>query len=75
MTCRQLGGACDQSFQAESFEEIAQLSQIHGQKMMQENDKAHLEAMEKMKQLMKKPGAMEQWMDEKRRQYESLPES
>ena len=29
MTCKQLGGACDRVFHANSFEEIAELSKKH----------------------------------------------
>ena len=35
MTCKQLGGACDVEFKAETFDEIAQLSQQHGNEMFQ----------------------------------------
>ena len=38
MTCKQLGGACDQEFQAETFEEMAALSQQHGKEMFQQQD-------------------------------------
>jgi hypothetical protein len=47
MTCKQLGGACDLEFKAETFEEIAALSRAHAQKMIQQKDKAHGEAMPK----------------------------
>jgi hypothetical protein len=30
MNCRQLGGACDKEFHANTFEEIAELSKAHG---------------------------------------------
>jgi len=30
MTCKQLGGACDKEFQANSFEEITEMSKQHG---------------------------------------------
>ena len=30
MTCRQLGGACDAVFRAQSFEDMAKLSKQHG---------------------------------------------
>ncbi|MFS4468741.1 hypothetical protein [Maribacter sp. 2210JD10-5] len=33
MTCKQLGGACDQEFRAYTFEEIAELSKNHGMEM------------------------------------------
>ena len=44
MTCNQLGGACNKEFQAETFEEIAEMSKQHGMEMFQSNDEAHLEA-------------------------------
>lgn len=70
MTCRQLGGACDLEFQAETFEEIAALSQQHGKEMYEKGDPAHLEAMEKMKILMKDPDAVETWFQVKREEFE-----
>jgi hypothetical protein len=42
MTCRQLGGACDMEFHANSFEEMAELSKNHGMDMFQKGDEAHL---------------------------------
>ena len=35
MTCKQLGGACDLEFHANSFEAIAELSKKHGMEMFQ----------------------------------------
>lgn len=58
MTCRQLGGACDSVFTAETFEEIVKLSQEHGKEMYMANDKAHIKAMEDMRILMQDPKAM-----------------
>ncbi len=73
MTCKQLGGACDQPFTANSFEEIAAMSKKHGMEMFQQGDKAHLEAMNKMKGLMQSPDAMNKWMEDKRKEFEALP--
>jgi predicted small metal-binding protein len=75
MTCNQLGGACDMEFRAETFDEIARMSQDHGQAMFDKNDIPHLEAMQKMAQLMQDPAAMQDWMDEKEREFNSLPEN
>ncbi len=58
MTCLQLGGACNKTFTADSFEAIAELSKQHGMEMFQQKDEAHLLAMEKMKSLMQEPGKM-----------------
>jgi hypothetical protein len=38
MTCKQLGGACDKEFHANSFEEIAGMSKKHGMEMFQKGD-------------------------------------
>ncbi len=75
MTCNQLGGACEREFSAETFEEIAEMSKRHGMEMFQKGDKAHLEAMNKMQELMQNPGAMNNWFDDKRKEFEALPES
>jgi hypothetical protein len=75
MNCKQLGGACDLEFQAETFEEMAELSKNHGREMFQKNDPDHLKAMNEMQQLMGNPEAMQKWMEEKRKLFESLPES
>lgn len=74
MTCKQLGGACDQAFKTDTFEEIAEMSKTHGMEMFRKEDEEHLEAMDAMKQLMSEDGAMEKWMEEKRREFDAQPE-
>ncbi len=73
MTCKQLGGACDLEFQAETFDEIAEMSKNHGMEMFQKNDEAHLKAMQKMQELMQEPEAIQKWFAEMRREFEALP--
>ena len=75
MTCKQLGGACDEIFRAKSFEEIAEMSKQHGMEMFQKKDEAHLCAMNKMQTLMKTPDEMEKWFELKRNEFENLPDS
>ena len=74
MTCRQLGGACDLEFHANSFEEIADMSKKHGMEMFQKGDKAHLDAMNEMKELMKTTDTLKIWFETKRKEFEALPE-
>jgi len=74
MTCKQLGGACDTEFRANSFDEIAGMSKQHGMEMFQKKDAAHLEAMNKMQELMKRPEAMKEWFESKRKEFDALPE-
>ena len=74
MSCKQLGGACDIEFKANTFEEMAELSKQHGMEMFQKKDEAHLEAMNKIQELMQKPEAMQEWFESKKREFEALPE-
>ena len=72
MTCNQLGGACDKTFQANTFEEIVELSKLHGMEMFQSNDTLHLEAMNKVRELMQDPSAMQAWFENKKREFNAL---
>jgi shikimate kinase len=73
MTCKELGGACDLVFQAETFEEIAELSKKHGTEMFHKKDKDHLQAMSKMQELMQSAGGMQQWFQERKNAFALLP--
>ncbi len=73
MTCKQLGGACDVEFHADTFERLAEMSRQHGMEMFQKGDQAHLEAMKKMEELMKSPNEMQLWIEGKKREFDSLP--
>jgi predicted small metal-binding protein len=75
MSCKQLGGACDERFRANSFEEMAEMSKQHGMEMFKKGDDAHLKAMNAMQQLMQKPTAMADWFESKRKEFDALPES
>ena len=74
MTCRNLGGACDVEFQADSFDQMAHLSRQHGMEMMQQGDAPYLEAMQKMQDLMKDPDAMNSWFAERKAAFDALPD-
>ena len=74
MTCEQLGGACGKSFQADTFDEMAELSKQHGMEMFATKDAAHLEAMNRMQELMQDSAAMQAWFDAKRQQFDALPD-
>jgi hypothetical protein len=43
--------------------------------MFQARDGAHIQAMDEMKELMQKPSAMAEWFDNKRKEFEALPEN
>jgi len=73
MTCKEMGGACELVFQAETFEEMVNLSKAHGSEMFKKGDKAHLDVMNAMRELMHKPGAMEKYFAEKKAAFDSMP--
>ncbi|KRP37426.1 MAG: hypothetical protein ABS34_02945 [Opitutaceae bacterium BACL24 MAG-120322-bin51] len=75
MTCKQLGGACDEAFHANTFEELTELSKKHGMEMFQQQDAAHLESMAQIMQLMHSPQAMNAWMEQRKQEFEALPEN
>jgi hypothetical protein len=75
MTCKQLGGACDLAFSANTFEEITSQSKRHGMDMFQKGDAAHLKAMQEMQSLMQSPESMARWMQGKKNEFDSLPET
>ena len=74
-TMKQLGGACDKEFHANSFEEIAEMSKKHGMEMFQKKDEAHLKAMNEMQEHMKKPEAMKDWFENKKKEFDALSEN
>lgn len=73
MTCKQLGGACDKVFSANTFEELADLAKKHGTEMFQQGDAAHLKAMNEMRTMMGSHGAMADWFAKKRAEFDALP--
>ena len=75
MNCKQLGGACNKEFHADTFEEIAEMSKKHGMEMFQKNDELHLKAMNEMQELMQKPETMNEWFENKKKEFDALPES
>ncbi|MGB0887272.1 MAG: DUF1059 domain-containing protein [Vicingaceae bacterium] len=72
MTCKQLGGACNKKFSANTFEEMAELSKAHGTAMFHAKDAPHIEAMNKMMELMKSPDAMMAWFIKKEAEFDAL---
>ena len=74
MTCKQLGGACEKKFHANTFEEIAEMSKKHGIEMFQTGDEEHLKAMNKMQELIQSPDDMNEWMANMRNEFNALPE-
>lgn len=75
MSCKQLGGACNMEFHANTFEEIAEMSKRHGMEMLKKQDAAHLEAMREMQRLMQDPVAMHKWFKLKKQEFSESDKS
>ena len=73
MTCDQLGGACQQTFSANNFDDIAMMVSKHAREKVQQGDLAHIKAMNEMRNNMTSPDAMKKWMDSKREEFNELP--
>jgi hypothetical protein len=71
MTCKELGGACEQIFSGESFDQLAAQSQQHGREMFGANDAPHMAAMSAMMELVKS-GEMDSWMASRRAEFDAL---
>ena len=74
MTCKQLGCACDEIFQANTFEEMAELSKKHGLEMFQKGDFEHLKAIKEMQKLMQSAEKLKKWYKNKRKEFDALPD-
>ncbi|QBP41277.1 DUF1059 domain-containing protein [Paenisporosarcina antarctica] len=74
MSCKQLGGACNKEFHANTFEEMAEIIKNHGAEMFQKADEKHISAMNEMKETMKSPESMKTWFESKKEEFNALPE-
>ena len=74
MTCKQPGDYCEKKFSANTFDEVAKLSQVHEKEMFQINDQSHISVMTKMSKLMQNTDAMNQWFDAKKLEFNALEE-
>jgi hypothetical protein len=71
MTCIQLGGACEEVFSGETFDDVAAQSQQHGKEMYGANDGPHMAAMGQMMELMS-AGEMDSWMAVRKAEFDAL---
>ena len=75
MTCKDLAGACDAEFHAETFDEMAEISKSHGMAMVEKGDQAHIDAMNKMMELMADPEAMKEWYESVQKMFAGQSEN
>lgn len=74
LTCKELGGACEKEFVAETFEEMQELVKQHGTEMFMQQDASHMTAIQEMMAMMTNPEAMNKWMEKKKELFNNAPE-
>jgi len=74
MTCRQLGGACEQSYQGDTLQDLLEQNKLHMVEMMMQQDELHIEASRKVKALMQDIEASKVWYANKQKLFNELPE-
>ena len=74
MTCRQLGGPCDQAFSGKSADDVIQQQDQHLKDAVAEGDQAHVPANDDMRGRWKRPVKGLGWYRQVKKDFAALPE-
>jgi len=74
MTCKQLGGACDQPHRADTADDVIKLQDKHLKEMAAAGDEAHGPAAAAMKGRWKRPLSGMKWYKTTKRDFAALPD-
>ncbi len=72
MTCRDLGGPCDQSFTGDDHNEIIIQQDAHLKEQVADGDTTHAEAAKAMKGRWKNPIGGMRWYRQVKRDFDAL---
>ena len=72
LTCRDLGGPCEEVITGNSFDEMGNNCKNHVMALINNGDKAHMSAAGKMRDAT--PEQQQAWMAEFERKYNDAPE-
>ena len=75
MTCKQLGGACDQILTGASGDDIIKAQDRHLKDIVAGGDTAHQDALHDMKGRWKNPIAGMGWYRQVKKEFKALPEA
>ncbi|HEX9066700.1 MAG TPA: hypothetical protein VF843_16440 [Streptosporangiaceae bacterium] len=75
MTCKQLGGPCDQQFSGESADDVIKAQDRHLREQVAGGDDTHSGALKDMKGRWKNPIAGMSWYKNTKRTFAGLPEN
>jgi hypothetical protein len=74
MTCRQLGGTCDEPHRGEDHNEVIKAQDQHLREVVAAGDTAHEPALKDMKARWRRPVSGLKWYRQVERDFEALPE-
>lgn len=74
MTCREMGGPCDEAFHGETSEEIMNAGAAHLKEMAQKGDEGHMAAQKMMDDASTNPDAAKVWGDKFEADFAAKPE-
>ena len=74
MTCRQLGGPCDEQLHGETADAVIKLQDQHLKAVVAAGDDAHQAALKQMKGRWKHPVAGMGWYKQAKRDFAALPD-
>lgn len=74
MTCKQLGGPCDEAHSAETADEVIKAQDAHLNRAVDGGDDTHSSALDDMKGRWKHPISGMKWYKNAKRDFAALPE-
>jgi len=74
MTCKQLGGPCDVSFQGKTADEVIKAEDKHLKETVASGDETHKDALKAMQGRWKNPIAGMGWYLRTKKAFAALPE-
>ena len=74
MTCRQMGGPCDEAFHGETADAVIKLQDQHLKDMVAGGDVAHEPALEEMRGRWKRPIKGMGWYRDVKKAFAALPD-
>ena len=75
MSCRQMGGPCDISFNGDSADEVIKAQDKHLKEIVATGDETHRDALKSMQDRWKHPISGMGWYKKTKKDFAALPEN
>jgi hypothetical protein len=74
MTCKQLGGPCDQAFSGATADDVIKAQDAHLKEAVAGGDEAHKPALEEMQARWQNPAGGMGWYNQTKQDFDAQPE-